>query len=259
MVKVIKINAKQLFVKTKLPGADWVINQYVGCQHACVYCYAKFVSRWYNYGPWGSWVVVKENAPELARKYHKGLVVMSSISDAYQPIERELELTRRVLENLDPRTRLSILTKSNLVTRDIDLLTRLAHADVGLTIGGFPREIEPRFEPLAPQTEARVKALKTLHDSGLETYTFVSPIIPGINDIEWVIQETKEFTDSYWFEFLNLSAAGKPFRDLLKKEFPVSFSRLKRLEIEKRKIEKLIKSEGIKVNGIVLHAKDWMK
>ncbi len=258
-MRIIHVKAKQLFVKTRIPGADWAVNQYVGCQHACSYCYAKFVQRWYNYGPWGSWVIAKENAPELARNYHKGLVVMSTISDPYQPVEKELELTKRVLENLDPRTRLSLLTKSDLVTRDMDLLRGLAYAEVGLTIGGFPREVEERFEPLAPSSEKRVKALNRLHNSGLKTYTFVSPIIPGLNDIDLVIQEAKEFSDFYWFEFLNLPAAGRTFRDMLRREFPGADVSREAITKEERRIRELAEKSGINVKGIVVHAKDWLR
>ncbi len=259
-MQIIKIKAKQLFVKTKIPGADWAINQYVGCQHACLYCYAKFVQRWYNYGPWGSWVIVKENAPELARKYHKGLVVMSTVSDPYHPIETELELTRRVLENLDPRTRLSLLTKSDLVTRDVDLFPGLAYAEVGLTIGGFPREIESRFEPMASPGKNRIKALKALHESGIRTYTFVSPIIPGLNDVEKVIKETKDYSDFYWFEFLNLPASGSAFRALLKSEFPGILDDFqRRVADEAGRIRELARKYGIEVRGVVLHSRDWLR
>ncbi len=256
MPKIIKIKAKRLFTRTRIPGADWAINHYVGCQHACLYCYAKFVQRWYDYGPWGSWVIVKENAPELARKYHKDLVVMSTVSDAYQPVEAELELTRKVLENLDPRTRLSLLTKSDLVTKDIDLFKRLAYAEVGLTIGGFPREIESRFEPLAPPSEKRIKALKALHESGITTYTFVSPIIPGLNDVEKVIDETRDYTDFYWFEFLNLPASGSAFRALLREEFPEIYQGFKeKIAGEAERIKELAREYGIEVKGVVVHSR----
>ncbi|HDD66126.1 MAG TPA: radical SAM protein, partial [Nitrososphaeria archaeon] len=101
-VRVIRERAGRAFSPTRIPGARWVINQYVGCQHACRYCYAKFVRRRYDYGRWGSWVVVRENMPELVRgRYVAGKVYMSSVSDPYQPIERKLELTKRILESMN--------------------------------------------------------------------------------------------------------------------------------------------------------------
>jgi len=125
-VKLIKTTAKKLYIKTKIPGIDYVLNHYVGCEHNCAYCYAKFICRWKKHGKWGTWVEAKINAPELAKKFIEGKVAMSSISDAYQQIEKELNLTRKVLENIDKRTNLEILTKSDLALLDIDLFKNLA-------------------------------------------------------------------------------------------------------------------------------------
>jgi len=122
-MKVIKTKAKDIFTKTKLPGCDFVINQYVGCGHACLYCYANAICKWLwrmkrkkNYGKWGNWVEVRINAPELVKgKKIKGSVWMSSISDPYQPIEKKLKLTRKILENMDENIELAIQTKSDLI------------------------------------------------------------------------------------------------------------------------------------------------
>jgi DNA repair photolyase len=258
-IKLIKVKVKEIFTKTKLPGCDWVINQYVGCQHACLYCYAKFIARWRpsNYGKWGSWVEAKINAPELVDgRYVDGFVYMSSISDPYQPIEKELKLTRRILENLDKRIKLAIQTKSDLVLRDIDLFKKFKTIQVGLTINSFGGKAKKIFEPFSPPNEKRIKALQTLKENGIETYTFVSPIIPGLIDLKDIIRRIKKFTDSYWFEFINTRGAGKEFMDVLKKKFPKSYDVL----IDKKKFsefikecKKIISSESIKVQGIVIH------
>jgi len=257
--KLIKVKAKEIFTKTKLPGCDWVINQYVGCQHACLYCYAKFIARWRpgNYGKWGSWVEVKINAPELVKgRYVDGWVYMSSISDPYQPIEKKLKLTRKILENLDKKTKLAIQTKSDLVLRDIDLFKQFKSIQVGLTINSFSEKAKKIFEPFSPSNERRIKALKTLKENGVETYTFVSPIIPGLIDLTDIIRKTKAFTDSYWFEFINIRGAGKEFLDVLKRKYPKSYDIL----IDKKKFQefikaskKIISSENIKLQGIVIH------
>ena len=258
-VKLIKVKAKEIFTRTKLPGTKWAINQYVGCQHACLYCYAKFISRWRpgNYGRWGSWVEAKMNAPELVKgRYVDGWVYMSSISDPYQPVEKELKLTGSILENLDKRTKLAIQTKSDLVLRDIDLLKEFKTIQVGLTINSLSGKAKKIFEPFSPSNEARVKALKTLKENGIETYTFVSPIIPGLINLKDVIRKTKAFTDSYWFEFINIRGAGKEFMNVLKKKFPKSYDIL----IDKKdfsefikECRKIISSENIKIQGIVIH------
>lgn len=143
--KIIKINAKSIFTKTKTPSAKYVINQYIGCEYACTYCYAKFMCRWKNHGKWGDWVEAKINAPELAKKIVNGKVIMSSVSDPYQPAEKELQLTRRILQSMDKRTELSILTKSDLITRDIDLLKQFKKIEVGLTINTFEGNTKDLF------------------------------------------------------------------------------------------------------------------
>jgi len=257
--KLIKVKAKEIFTKTKLPGCDWVINQYVGCQHACLYCYAKFISRWRpnNYGKWGTWVEAKINAPELVEGRHvDGWVYMSSISDPYQPIEKKLKLTRKILENLDKRTKLAIQTKSDLALRDMDLFKKFKTIQVGLTINSFNGRMKKTFELFSPSNEKRIKALKTLKENGIETYTFVSPIIPGLIDLKNIIRKTKKFTGSYWFEFVNIRGAGREFMDILKKKCPKSHNILidkKRFQEFIKESKKIISSENIKIQGIVIH------
>lgn len=257
--RLIKLRAKEIFTKTKLPGCDWVINQYVGCEHACLYCYAKFISRWRssNYGKWGSWIEAKMNAPDLVKgRYVDGWVYMSSISDPYQPIEKELKLTRKILENLNKKIKISIQTKSDLVLRDIDLFKKFKIIEIGFTINSFTGKSKNVFEPFSPSNERRIKALKILKKNGLTTFAFFSPIIPDLIDLEKVIKETKKFADYYWFEFINIRGAGKEFMETLKKHFLKSYEVLR----DKRKFsefikesKKIISSENIKIKGIEIH------
>jgi len=265
--KLIKTKAKSIFTKTKLPGAVWVVNQYVGCEHACLYCYAKFISKWRagDLGKWGSWVEAKINAPELVKsKYVKGRVFMSSVSDPYQPIEEELNLTRRILENMDKNIQLSILTKSDLILRDVDILKQFKNIEIGFTINSFEGKAKEVFEPESISNEKRVKALEKLKKEGacpersrrIKTYVFVSPIIPNLINLEDVILKTRNFSDYYWFEFINKRGAGREFADVLKKEFPKSFEILEnksKFEEFMLKCKKIINSAGIKVKGVEFH------
>ncbi|MDO8507495.1 MAG: radical SAM protein [bacterium] len=255
--KIIKTQAKEIFTKTKLPGADWVINQYVGCGHNCSYCYARFIGRWKGYGEWGSWIEAKINAPELVKgKLVKGRVFMSSVSDAYQPIEKELGLTRKVLENMDKNTDLSILTKSDLVLRDIDILKQFKSVDVGFTINSFSGKEKEIFEPDSPTSEERIKAMKMLKESGIKTYAFVSPTIPGLIDLNKVIDQTKDYADYYWFEVLNLRGAGKEFSDILEKEYPESYKIMGDRDLFTEflsDLKSVIQKYGVKTKGIEIH------
>ena len=255
--KIIKIMAKKAFTRTKIPGAQWVINQYIGCQHACLYCYAKFMGKWYDYGEWGNWVVVKENIPELVKKERvTGRVYMSSVSDAYQPIERDLELTRRILENMDKSTELSILTKSELVLRDVDIFRKFESIEVGLTINGFSEMVKREIEPYTTTNERRINALKTLYEKEINNYAFISPIIPGLVNVENLIQKTKDFTDFYIFEFLNLRASGKEFRDWLSHNYPRIYEFMHneaKYTDYVMKVKDIIYRSGVRVENFVLH------
>ncbi|NJF25530.1 radical SAM protein [Thermococcus sp. Bubb.Bath] len=259
-VRVIERRAKSIYTRSRIPGVDWTVNQYTGCAFACKYCYAKFLTRWKDHGEWGSWVEVKTNAPELAGKHVRGSIVMSTVSDPYQPVEAKLKLTRRVLRYMDKRNELSILTKSPLVTRDIDLFKLFDRIEVGLTINGFTGREKALFEPLTPVHEARVNALKTLKEAGLRTYVFVSPIIPEITDVSAIVEDTMDFADYYLFEVLNLRAAGREFQRLLREGYPEGYAVL--TEDEKfgeflRELEGKIKGLGVKAEGIETHRRGW--
>ena len=256
-MKIIKTKAKEIITRSKFPGCDWVINPYVGCGHNCTYCYARFIARWRKYGQWGTWVEAKENAPELVKnRYVKGHVFMSSICDAYQPIEKDLEITRKILENMDKNIHLSILTKSDLVLRDMDLFKQFKNIEVGMTINNFSGNVKNILEPNSPSFENRIKALKTLHTNKIKTYVFISPIIPGLVDVEKLIKKTKGFVDYYWFEMINLRGAGKEFKEILAKKFNESFKLASDKEYMEKymdDIEKMTKKYKIKVQGIERH------
>ena len=256
-IKIIKIKAKRAFTPTKIPGASFVINQYVGCQHACLYCYAKFMCKWYNYGKWGSWIVVKENLPEIVKNESvKGEVYMSSVSDPYQPIEKEIELTRRVLENMNKKTRLRILTKSDLILRDVDVFKEFRDLEVGLTINNFNGKLKNEIEPFSPSNEKRIHALKVLYENGVKNYAFISPIIPNLVDAGELIRETRGFVNFYWFEFLNLRASGREFREWLRENYAESYEILAhKIKLEKyvKNVIEVINNSKVCVKGICVH------
>ena len=255
-IEIIKIKAKKPINPPKIPGAKYVINQYIGCQYACKYCYARFMCKWYNYGKWGSWVVVKENLPDLIKNKHiKGKIYMSSVSDAYRPIEKDFKLTRNILKNIDKRAELSILTKSDLVLRDMDLFKKFSSIEVGLTINNFEGNLKKDIEPFSPSNEKRIDALKTLYENGIKNYAFISPIIPDLIDVEYIIGETKPFTNFYYFEFLNLKAS-REFKHYLEQNYPESYEIISNKTAFKRYIDEVIntiKKKDIAIKGICVH------
>ena len=180
MVKIYEIKARSVFHKTKIPEADWGINYYRGCTHGCIYCYLKFLCRWRKQKErWGEFVDVKVNAPDLAAKESRdkeGIAILCTGGDPYQPVDKKYQLTRRILQNLNPDLRLLVLTKSDLILRDVDLFKRFKKCELGLTITTLNESIKRVFEPFSPSSHARLKALEKLKEEGFYTYVFVGPI-----------------------------------------------------------------------------------
>lgn len=183
MIKIREINAKSILSKSQV--SDYALNPYVGCQHACVYCYAKFMKRFTGHREkWGEFVDVKINAPELlAREVTKkkvGRVWVSGVCDPYQPLERKYRLSQRCLVILvDNNWPITVQTKSPLVLRDIDILKRAADIEVGFTITTAEEGLRKIFEPGAPAAAKRAEALGKLHAAGVRTFAMIAPILPG--------------------------------------------------------------------------------
>ena len=151
-----EIKAKSILTKSGIPGVDYCVNPYVGCSHGCRYCYATFMKRYTGHTePWGGFVDVKINAPEILQRQLKrarnGRVMISSVTDAYQQIESKYKLTRQCLEILlQNQSPVDILTKSPLVLRDMDIIKKFKDIEVGITITTNDEEISRVFEANAP-------------------------------------------------------------------------------------------------------------
>ena len=161
-------------------STGYTANLYKGCTHGCVYCYAPSLTH--DDRKWGSYVDVKVNAPQVLEKELRGLrkdeVFLSSASDPYQPVEARYGVTRRCLEVLlRRRYPVSILTRSPLVLRDLDLLKRFESIRVGMSITSVPVR---RYEPGVPPLQRRIDTLRKLSKSGISTWVSLAPVIPGI-------------------------------------------------------------------------------
>jgi DNA repair photolyase len=184
MALVIKeVRAKSILSRSGI--YPWVINPYTGCQHGCSYCYARFMKRVTGHRePWGEFVDVKVNAPELLRKEiakkKRAKVWMSGVCDPYQPLEEKYRLTRQCLEILaENGWPVVIQTRSPLVLRDMDIIRNARDFEVGLTVTTADDEIRKLFEPDTPPIEDRIAALDTLHRAGIRTYAMIAPVLPG--------------------------------------------------------------------------------
>ena len=188
-----EVEARSILQKSNIPGTSYVINPYTGCVHGCVYCYARFMKRFTGHSEaWGAFLDAKVNAPELLRRQLerrrtplRETVLLSSVTDPYQPPESRCRLTRRILQVLlEHQVPVSILTKSDLVRRDIDLFRQFEWCTIGLSLMTVDEELAARFEPRAASPSRRLQALQDLHDNGIDTYAFFSPFLPYLSDID---------------------------------------------------------------------------
>jgi len=185
-----EIECQSILTKSGIPGVDYALNPYVGCAHGCVYCYAVFMKRFTGHEEeWGSFVDIKVNAPDvLARQLRRakpGNISFGSVTDAYQPLEGKFGITRACLEALpDHPFPISILTKSALVMRDLDLIKKLNDVEVAFSITTLDEQIRRRFEPGASPVAARLEALSAFAEAGISTWAFCGPLLPGITDDE---------------------------------------------------------------------------
>jgi len=178
-------------------GFEASVNPYRGCEHGCVYCYARPTHEYLGFSAgldFETRIMVKEHAPELLRRelssprWQPKVIAMSAVTDCYQPVERRLKLTRRCLEVLtDFRNPVAVITKNNLVVRDIDLLSTLARHQAAAvfvsitTLDGHLRKVmEPRTSPPA----SRLAAISELAKAGIPTGVMVAPVVPGLTDHE---------------------------------------------------------------------------
>ncbi|MCX7765521.1 MAG: radical SAM protein [Candidatus Sumerlaeia bacterium] len=183
-----QILCKSILSKSGIGGVDFAINPYIGCEHGCIYCYAKFMCKYTGHiEPWGSFVDVKINAVEvLARELKKAWqkeIFIGSVTDAYQPVEKEYKLTRKILELLSRiKTSVYIQTKSDLICRDLDVLKTLSEIEVCWTIITLDETERHLLEPGATPIQNRLKALENFSSAGIKTAVFIGPLMPFMTE-----------------------------------------------------------------------------
>jgi DNA repair photolyase len=212
MILIKEIAVKDIVTKSKLPDADYVINPYVGCPHKCIYCYAEFMKRFTNHAePWGDFLDVKRYTKEIKTKALSGKsVLISSVTDAYNPYEAKYNVTRQILKELENSDgRVEILTKSKLVLRDLDIIKNFKNIRIGISLNTLDDAFRKKTEPLASPIKDRLETLKVLKAEGINSYIFVSPIFPEITDIDSIIEKAADVTDMICFENLNLRGGYK--------------------------------------------------
>jgi DNA repair photolyase len=193
---------KEIQSKTILSASkiyNYVINPYVGCQHGCLYCYARFIKKFSGHKEsWGTFVDVKINAADLLqteiKKKKSARIWISGLCDPYQPQEARYRLTRKCLEILAYHNwPVTIQTRSPLVLRDIDIIRSAKDFKICLTITTLDDAIRKIFEPYAPPIDARLNTLDELNQAGIKTGVMIAPILPGAESLPDVLKEKVDY------------------------------------------------------------------
>lgn len=205
------IQTKDYLTKSNLPESDFVINPYVGCPHGCKYCYACFMKRFTNHNEeWGKFIDIKQCSKPISAKRLTGKsVFLSSVTDCYNLFEEKYCITQSILKQLvDIDCDVTITTKSKLILRDIELLKKFKSLTIAMSVNTTDEKFKDDMDN-ASSISDRLNTLKALHENGIYTVLFMSPIFPEITDFADIIERSRSFTDEYWFENLNLRGSYK--------------------------------------------------
>ncbi len=231
-LKINEVTCKNALVKSGIEGVNYALNPYIGCQHGCVYYYAEFMKKYTNHPePWGEFVDAKINVADRLRQQVKktkpGSIMVGTVTDAYQPIEKRYGLTRQCLEILtDTDFPVFIQTKSDLILRDIDVLKKIKDKEIGSTITCPDSRVEKIFEPGASSLEKRLEILVKLKESGIPTFVFFGPILPYFSDdqksLALIFDRLQKIgIKKIYLDKMNyLKGKFKKIRPLLAQEFP---------------------------------------
>lgn len=217
---------------------DRTLNHYRGCEHGCIYCYARPTHAYLGMSPgldFESRLLMKADAPELLKKelahpkYQCAPIALGMNTDSYQPIEREYQLTRRIIQVLSEANHpFSLVTKSSLVERDIDLIAPMAAkglASIYVSITTLDRHIARRLEPRAAAPERRLETLRRLSEAGIPTGVMLAPVIPALTDcdMEQILEKSHEAgAHRAGYVFLRLPhELGDLFEQWLQQYFPL--------------------------------------
>ena len=224
-------------------GMAYSLNPYQGCEHGCIYCYARNSHEYWGFSAGLDFerkIIVKEDAPELFKKFleKKGWdaspISLSGNTDCYQPAERKYKLTRKLLEiALAYKQPISMITKNSLILRDLDLLQELAKLNlisVYVSITSLDEKLRLKLEPRTTTAKQRLKIIEELSKAGLPTGVMTAPMIPGLNDYEMpaILKKSANYgCKSAGYTVVRLNGAiSDIFEDWLRKNFPDRFNKV---------------------------------
>lgn len=210
-IAVREIKSNSVISKTNLPSGDYCVNSYTGCIHACKYCYASFMNRFSGHNePWGSYLDVKTWPCILnPKKYDGKELIIGSVTDPYNPFEEKFERTKRLLLELrGTNAKITIITKSDLVVRDLNIIKNFPNICVAFSINTLDENFKNDMDS-AVSIERRLKAMKTFYENKIRTACFISPIFPQITNVQAIMNTVVHQCNFIWLENLNLRGEYK--------------------------------------------------
>jgi len=241
----IPTHPKTILNKVESPDVPfpWSMNPYQGCEHGCVYCYARNTHTYWGYSAgidFEKKILVKRNAPELfeaklkSKKWKASPIMLSGNTDCYQPLEKEYQLTRKILEIAwRYRHPISIITKNSLILRDLDILEKMAEHNliqVAITVTTLDEDIRRKLEPRTATGQKRIDVIRKLSETGIPVNVMMGPIIPSLTDHEIpIIAEQASKAGALLFSYTIVRLNGDVeiiFKDWLTKAFPDRYDRI---------------------------------
>lgn len=218
-------------------GLSWSMNPYQGCEHGCIYCYARNTHNYWGYSAGTDFeqkILIKKNAPELLRKelssgkWQAEPIMFSGNTDCYQPAERKFQITRQMLEVLyDMKHPVGIITKNALVLRDLDILTEMAKLNlvhVNISFTSLNEDLRRKMEPRTSSVKTKLKAIEIMSGQGIPVSVMMAPVIPSLNSHEvFELSEKVSNAGALGINFLIVrlnGAIGLLFNDWVHKNFP---------------------------------------
>lgn len=297
-IKIRKTKCKSAIGKCGFEAGSFCINPYIGCGHACVYCYARFIKRFTDHKePWGTFVDVKTNIAEVLEKQLRGerdssirtgvltrndpvklltgqgitssapsassrgkqiyegkTIFIGTVTDPYQPIEKKYQLMPKILRVLiNYQNPIEILTKSDLILRDLDLLKQFKKINVNFTINTLDEKWRELVELNSPKIRDRVKAAEKLHKVGIKTTVLMGPLWPDFSDIDKLFCEFKKAGVSYTYSesFNTIGGNWTGVEKILKKYYPEKLVQFRNIMFNKEKFDKFYQDAETKIRQAV--------
>jgi DNA repair photolyase len=237
-MKVRRRDKGQILQPCSLEWFTYQIDPYIGCEHHCHYCYT--LNRT-DTDETKEIIIYRDVVDQLARELSQikpQTIYMGMNTDPYQPCEREYEQTRRVLELLTERGfSVCMLTKSDLIVRDIDLFSKMKGSSVGISIAFQDERVRELFEANAPPNERRIEALKRFKQGGIETYALINPVMPFITDVQLLIETVAPHADTIWIYALSMEEETdrnwRNVKQILDRHFPDLTEKYRRIAFSK--------------------------